>query len=144
MTKTKTDKELDAEIPPDASPETFRCSCGITQSTWEELGVHQVADGHVGMWIEPEVTVDGQPAKIVHGPSALPIPVAPMTLAKALEKLDEARERHAKYKLALADAKGFEKDAQAWVNTCVEQLCDVARREAEPELPLGLEALASS
>jgi hypothetical protein len=117
--------------------ELLRCSCGDEFADLEEIGTHHAETAHVGMWIEPEATVDGQPAKIVHGQSPLPISVPPMTLAKALEVLDEARERHAKYKLQLADAKGFEKDAQAWVNTCVDQLCDVARREAEPELPFN-------
>lgn len=117
----------------------FRCSCGDEFADMHELGTHHAETAHVGMYVEPEATVDGQPAKIVQHP--LPISVPPMTLAKALEVLDEARERHAKFKLQLADAKGFEKDAQAWVNTCVEQLYSVARREAEPELPLGLDEI---
>lgn len=73
--------ELDSAIPPDdAPPAKFRCSCGDSFPDWPELGDHQTATRHVGMWTEPSdaidddalderedaTTVDGAAAKIKH------------------------------------------------------------------------------
>ena len=119
----------------------FRCSCGDSFLSWEGLGDHHAESGHVGVWQEPGETtgtVDSQPAKIVHDPPpSLPITQEPITLAKALKNLDEARAQHGKTTLALTAAKSAEKSAQAVVDGCIEVLFEAARREAQPELPLG-------
>jgi hypothetical protein len=62
----------------DTPAPSFRCSCGSTYATWEDLGGHQVFANHNGMWVEPtdaieddalnerEDTVDGSKATINH------------------------------------------------------------------------------
>lgn len=76
------DSELNAALPADDAPAAkFRCSCGDSFETWEEIGPHQTETGHVGMYVEPNDaldddalrerensdTVDGQQATIKHG-----------------------------------------------------------------------------